>query len=130
MKRSSAILSTAPSPAQPLPDGYQIIELGHGKVKLEPCHVSEDDQRQALLFEPVSEPHAIGLLTGDPAGPHVPAAGSVLVILGSVESATVLLEVVQLCIDRMLVAEAEPIVPQIDTSIVEEIEEEVRRGQK
>jgi hypothetical protein len=81
--------------------GTKEIELGRGLIKIEPCKVSEDDQRQALLFEPVTEPQPIGVLTGDPAGPHVPAEGSVLVILGSVESATVLLEQVKHCLDLM-----------------------------
>lgn len=79
----------------------RIIELGKGMVKIEPCFVSDSDQRQAILLEPQAEPHEIGILTGDPAGPHLPADGSVLIILGSVESAVVLRDQLNRCIEGM-----------------------------
>lgn len=80
----------------------KIIELGTGNVKIEPCFVAEDDRRQALLLEPVGESHPVGMLTGDPAGPHIPGTDSVLIILGSVASATVLLEQLRDCIGMMM----------------------------
>jgi len=70
----------------------RIVELGKGQVKIEPCYVSNDDRRRAILFEPVDDPHEIGRLTGDPAGPHVAKESDTLLILGTVESAKVLLD--------------------------------------
>ncbi len=85
------------------------IELGNGKVKITPCFVSEKDRRQALLFEPVTESHPIGMLTGDPDGPFIPEAKDTLIILGSLDSAKVLLHQLTECVAEMTNAcEAQP----------------------
>lgn len=70
-------------------------------IKIEPCRVSKEDRRHAILFEPTDTPHEIGMLTGDPAGPYVPNDDATLLILGSVESAEVLAEQIRRAIEDM-----------------------------
>ena len=77
------------------------IELGDGKIKVTPCYVSDTDRRQALLFEPVSEAHPIGILTGDPDGPYTPKDEDTLLVLGSVEAAKVIIHQLQVCVSMM-----------------------------
>ena len=79
----------------------KIIELGKGTIKIEPCFVSVDDRRQALLFEEVSKPHEIGSLTDDKPGLYIPNENDTLLILGSIESAEVLINQINMCIELM-----------------------------
>lgn len=79
----------------------KIIELGKGMVKIEPCYVSKEDRRYAILFEPTDTPHEIGILTGDKAGPYMPNDDATLLILGSIESAEVLAEQLRRSIETM-----------------------------
>jgi hypothetical protein len=84
--------SAPPAPQEGFVMVPRIIELGHGRVKITPCFVSAEDRRQALLFEHVEESHEVGVLTGDPAGPHALVASDTMIILGSRESADVLMQ--------------------------------------
>lgn len=78
-----------------------IIELGKGAFKIQPCFVSENDNRQAILFEPQDIQHQIGIFSDVIDPPYIPREDSTLLILGSVESAKVVFEQLRLCIQDM-----------------------------